>query len=301
MRYFPHIITILISYFCINPILKAQEINGHDFAFYADVAMNANEASHRKIANDQMYDMMLDVLEAKSFHQLDLDTIKWIYHISPPDSSFSLVSWQLEMEAGHSQYSNFIVLPSGEYFELHGGDDELLIDAEYASFYPDECLSMLYYRIEPIKGKKGKIDSYMLFGFKQFDQYENIKVIEVLSFQDGEPVFGKEIFQAINPRDGELEMKNRLILKYANDANVNFRHESGSDLIMYDHLIQRMGRLAGQGPTLLPDGSYEGFILKDGIWSHQSKMFDQILEEAPTPEPILDKEQKSIFGKSSNK
>jgi len=159
---------------------------------------------------------------------------------------------------------------------------------------------MLYYRIEPVPSKKGKDKAYMLFGFQQFDKYENIKVIDILSFEKGKPVFGKEIFQTVN-ESGELEKKSRLLLKYTNDANVNFRHEPGSDLIMFDHLIQRMGRLSGQGPTLLPDGSYEGYIFKDGLWNHQTKMFDQILEKAPTPEPILDKEQKSIFGRPTKK
>jgi len=110
MRCHTYIITILISYFCINPHLTAQELKGHDFAFYADVVMNATHSEHRKIANDHLYDMMLDVLEAKTAYNLDLDSINWIYNLSPPDSSFRMISWQLEIEKGYSQYYNFILL-----------------------------------------------------------------------------------------------------------------------------------------------------------------------------------------------
>ena len=44
-------------------------------------------------------------------------------------------------------------------------------------------------------------------------------------------------------------------------------------LIVHDHLIRRMGRIAGQGPVNLPDGSYEGYMFDNGKWMYKEKLF----------------------------
>ena len=60
--------------------------------------------------------------------------------------------------------------------------------------------------------------------------------------------------------------------------------------LKHDHLINRMGRIPGQGETWLSDGSYEGYKWDGSMWVYDEKVFEQITEEGnyPRPVPVLD-------------
>jgi len=135
---------------------------------------------------------------------------------------------------------------------------------------------------------------YVLFGVNHLSKYENIKVAEVLSLEDAkEPIFGKEVFQK------GADTRSRLILRYADDASVSLNYNPTLGLIIFDHLIPRMGRIEGQGSTFLPDGSYEGYVPNENVWVYKEKLYDHIYEEAPRPNPVLDKSKKGVFGKQN--
>ncbi len=55
---------------------------------------------------------------------------------------------------------------------------------------------------------------------------------------------------------------------------------------MFDHLTM-IGGEYGEGPVQIPDGTYEAYRLNNGKWEYVEKVFDQILDEAPRPSPVL--------------
>ena len=122
----------------------------------------------------------------------------------------------------------------------------------------------------------------------------------MLTFEDGQPVFGAEIFKKVqeNKRD---DVKSRLLLKYSDDANVSINFNPGLDMIVLDHLIPRMGTRPGQGPTFLPDGSYVGYAwdAENGFFNYIDKIYNQVSDTPPMPKPILGEQEKSkdIFGR----
>ena len=69
-------------------------------------------------------------------------------------------------------------------------------------------------------------------------------------------------------------------------------------MVLFEHLIP-LGSPFGRGVTFVPDGSYDGLQLqKNGRWKFISKVFNDSQDEAPTVEPVLDKEKgKDILGK----
>ena len=71
-----------------------------------------------------------------------------------------------------------------------------------------------------------------------------------------------------------------------------------STLVLFDHLIP-MPSPFGRGITSVPDGSYDGLRLeKGGRWKYIVKVFNDVMDEAPRPEPVLDDRQgKDIMGK----
>ena len=60
-------------------------------------------------------------------------------------------------------------------------------------------------------------------------------------------------------------------------------------MIVHDHLEYIMGLQAGQGPTFIPDGTYEGYYYKNSKWMYKEKMFDHMYEEdnPPRPKPVF--------------
>ena len=136
---------------------------------------------------------------------------------------------------------------------------------------------------------------YLLFGFVQKDQYSKIKTLDILHFESGEAKFGKSIFK--HPRESaKAIVKNRIFLEYSAEAFVTINYNPSLDLIIFDHLIPRMGRIPGQGPTMVSDGSYEGYYLEGDKWIYKEKIYDLILDEAPRPKP-LDKNRLSGTGR----
>lgn len=285
-----------LLFFGFTQLANAQEDNSFEISFYADIAMNASKAEHRVFANEKLIDLLRTSLEKGEGFQMDLDSNIWVSTIVPPDSSFKIISCQVELDGGEWKYDNFLIKKDGSFVELKEGDKELFIDAEYSMFTAEECLGLLYYKILPNKNKKGKVDSYLLFGYRGFGKYEKVKVVDVLHFIDDQPVFGKELFYNTG-LDQREDVKNRLMMRYAADSQAFFKYNPDSQMIIFDHLISRMGQLPGQGPTQVSDGSYEAYFYDKGRWIYKEKLFNEVSEKVPVPEPVFDKRQNNLFGK----
>jgi hypothetical protein len=87
------------------------------------------------------------------------------------------------------------------------------------------------------------------------------------------------------------------LFRYAADAQMTVNYNPGMEMIVVDNLIKKMSRIPGQGETLVPDGSYVGYELKEGYWTRIEKIATQIMDEAPRPKPVLDQRKgKKING-----
>jgi len=154
----------------------------------------------------------------------------------------------------------------------------------------------LYYNIHTVT-KNGQ-NLYVLFGYNAHKNYEHRKIVDVLSFDSDTPVFGSEIFKKQEPGERGV-IKNRIILDYSSDANATMNYNPGLDMIVFDHLIPRIGRIPGQGPTMLPDGSYVGYKWDGEYFNYVDKIYHQTQDTPPMPKPVLgkDKKDQNIFGK----
>jgi hypothetical protein len=134
----------------------------------------------------------------------------------------------------------------------------------------------------------------LLFGYDAHSFFEKRKVIEVLSFDaTGKPVFGAPVFDKPNAKVDEL----RLLFEYSSEASVRVNWDEQYQMVLFDHLIP-MPSPFGRGITYVPDGSYDGLRLEKGRWEFITKVFNDVMEEAPRPEPVLDaRGGKDIIGK----
>ncbi len=290
MRFFLLSLSILISNYSFS-----QDYSIDDLNYYADIMTNVEEYKHKERANEALIALVEKVIENKDSDMLK--KVKWISSIAPADSSFHIYTWHTQYAKDKFNYNGYIVFEDDSFVKLNDETESLIQDYEYTVADANNWFGQLYYKIMPIEGN----DAYLLFGFNGLNNFENVKIAETITFdENNNPSFGSPIFY--KEGESERDAKMRIYLQYADDSNVSLNYNPGLKMIMYDHLIVRMGRLAGQGATQISDGSYEGYIWQKDKYIHVEKVFDHIYEEAPVPDPVLDgKGEKDIFGKSGGK
>jgi len=272
---------------------QSSDATMDDLNFYADIIANAGNPIHKKRAHGEFDKLFESWINSDQFNQEDLRSIQWLSVKQPDDQSFTLVTWQLLLEEGDNHYYGYLI--NGEKIhKLKSSDDD--DDLEYNVLGTDEWAGVMYYNILTVN-KEGK-NIYILFGYDAYKTYENRKIADVLTFDEGEPIFGYEIFKK-QEKENRGVIKNRLVLDYASDSNVSLNYNPQLDMIVFDNLIPRMGRMPGQGATMLPDGSYVGYKWDGEYFNHVEKIYHEVQAEAPFPKPILGKDKRNIMGQNT--
>lgn len=287
-----------LSLLCICLSLSAKtQVNMDDISerlsYYGDVMVSALEYNHREYASSQFYNDFIQLLDSTNLYNASLDNLRTISVIDEDAGRFRLLSWQLEKAAFEFEYHAFLVWPDGTYVEFKQtrSPDKSI---QYMELEPDNWYGALYYNLVAFDK-----DTYLLFGYNGYGQYDHIKIADVLRVEGENIVLGKEVFE---DRKDKGMFNNRILLKYSSDAAVNLNYNPGLKMIVMDHLMPRMGKQEGQGPTMIPDGTYEGFEMLEGKWKYISKLYNHSYGEnnAPRPKPVFDdNKDKNLFGKKN--
>lgn len=232
-----------------------------------------------------------------SFHY-KFDRLKNISIQYPQDSSFRIFTWQLYVDKDDYRYYGAIQMNTSD-LKLYPLSDRSynVTDVEKELLSADKWYGAVYYNLKETNNKNGKY--YLLFGFDGYSFFNKRKVVDVLTFgKDGKPVFGAPVF--VQEEKGKpTQTKNRLFLEYSAASSVRLNYDEALEMLVFDHLIPMAGQ-HGEGMVNVPDGSYEAYKLEKGLWKYQSMVLHAIMDEAPRPSPILDTQEKNIFGKKNN-
>ena len=214
------------------------------------------------------------------FDQLNSVSIQY-----PADSTFRIFTWQLYVDKDTYRYFGAIQMNSDELklFPLVDRSFEMEEELDAAALSADRWYGTVYYNLHTVA--YGDQTYHLLFGYDGYEFFRKRKVVDVLRFVDGKPVFGAPVFVK-QESDGSFTQKNRLLLEYSAAASVRCNYDPALDLLMFDHLTMNGGEY-GEGPVQIPDGTYEAYRLNNGKWEYVEKVFDQILDEAPRPSPVL--------------
>ncbi len=214
----------------------------------------------------------------------------YISILYPPDSSFRVITWQV---AGDADFRNFGTIQMRadtlHMFPLIDRSETYPYpQVEHVELPPKQWFGAIYYRLMPVKRRR--TTRYLLFGFDNYTPTTRRKVLDVLTFKDGKPLFGAPIIDF--PEKGET--KHRLVLEYYSGSSVSLNYDASRGIIIYDHLIITRDR--DGAPLSVPDGSYEGFEIKRGRLKHIDKVFHEKQNEPPRPHPVLN-DNKDILGR----
>jgi hypothetical protein len=276
-----------------NLSLIGQRTLRDELFFNADVMITASEAKHRVQASSEFLDLFRSFLEKPESVKDSLEDLKWVSKLSVP-GKFRIFTWQINEESKYPCYG-FIQMESGEIIELKDSVNPNP-DVEFMSLSPENWFGHLYYHLEPVSRNFDTI--YILFGYDKYSAFNQRKVIETLQFVDDKIVFGNEIFKFPVESSRDL-IKTRVGFEYSADAVMSVNYNSEMGLIVFDHLQQVIGQIPGQGPTMVPDGTYEGLRYDGQYWNYKEKLFHEIMDEAPRPKPILDGKKKDIIGRNN--
>ncbi len=258
-----------------------------DLSFYGDVMVNASSPMHRQYAADMFLTKIKScIAEAPAIGYLR--TLPWITVIAPVDSSFSIVTWEVEEETQY-RYFGYIVFPAASKRPPIELVDTRPLNSEYATHTPEQWYGALYYGIEPFKRSDGR-NAYVLLGFNAYTPRLNQRVADVLVLNDREATLGLPVFWSDSTG---TELKSRLIIEYADAAAGTLRFDREKHMIIYDNVIPID---TPEGTTMAPDGSYHGYVCRNGVWQFIDKVFHETQDTPPGGRP---KEQtpRDLFGR----
>lgn len=254
------------------------------------------ETPERRFEADSIFTkMFVRALQVKNSFSYPFDSLVTISKLTPPDSSFRIFTWQLVIT------DNFVRQKGAIQMRTKDGMLKLfpLIDmSDYMESVADTItdnyswFGAVYYDIIP-REKDGQ-NIYTLLGYDENNVLTNKKVIELLSFENGKPVFGAKDFSFSDKSKGKQA---RYIIEYKKHAGPRLAYDKEEGLIVVEHLISETGE-PQRKETYVGDGDYDGFKWEDGRWVYIDKIFDYVTPEGKEPVPVPLRDTKGNIDRS---
>lgn len=268
-------------------------------AVLAYAVVNDSVEQERFAACRALITSLVRTLKVENSFKYQFERLRSISILAPPDSSFRIFTWQLFVNDSTYRYFGAIQLNNKELklFPLIDRSDEMETFPAREQLTPERWYGVIYYNLRQFDTKQGR--KYLLLGYDAFDFYTRRKVVEVLGFDaSGKPSFGAPVFD----REGQVgPPPQRIFTEYAAEASFRMNWDEQYQMILIDHAVP-MPSPYGSGVVQVPDGSYDALKLEKGRWKYVSKVFNDVMDEAPRPEPVLDdRKSKDIMGKEKVK
>jgi len=243
-------------------VLKSGE---QELAPHAVQIIQSAEAINRITSDSIFVKNWVKILKTKNSFYYPFDSLITISRIYAPDSSFRIFTWQLVIDDNTVRQHGAIQMNTADgalkLFPLIDKSDviENLEDTVTSNL---AWVGAIYYKLIERSYKKEKF--YTLIGYDENNIRSTKKIIEVLHFKDGLPVFGGGYF--LIPSD-EIKPHNhaRYIMEYKKDASPKLNYDNELNMIVMEHLISESNQPA-KAWTMIGDGDYDGLKWKSGRW-----------------------------------
>ena len=273
--------TLLILFFY-STLLYAQRITAADKMFLLEKEdslktiglkiVQGREASDRFFADSAFTRIFVRALRTKNSFNYPFDSIVNISKLYAPDSSFKIFTWQLMINENTIRQHGAIQMKTADgslkAFPLIDKSD---ITTNQTDTIADNSgwMGAVYYKIiqKEYKGEK----FYTMLGFDENNIKSDKKIMDVLQFVNGKPVFGNKIFVMENSNEFQKQMA-RYILEYKKEAAARLTFDEDLGAVVFDELTSE-SNTPNKKWTLVPDGEYNGFLWKNGKWVLTTNLF----------------------------
>ena len=276
------ILCSLFLFICFSITLNAQRISSADNKFLLSkedslktVALKivqGRNAADRFFADSAFTRIFVRALRTKNSFYYSFDSIVNISKLVAPDSSFKIFTWQLLINENTIRQHGAIQMKTVDgSFKIFPLIDKSDVTINQTDTIADNkgWIGAMYYKIieKEYKGRK----FYTLLGFDENNIKSDKKIMDVLEFVNGQPVFGNKIFVFENSNNYQKEMA-RYILEYKKEAAARLTFDADLDAIVFDELTSETNT-PNKKWTLVPDGEYNGFLWKNGKWVLTNNLF----------------------------
>lgn len=220
--------------------------------------VNPNEPE-RKNANYAFIKTMVRALKTANSYRYGFDSVKNISIVNSPDNHFRIMAWHVMNNDGSYRFYGAIQMNTGGNLQLFPLEDYTAYIAAPEDTVTDnrKWYGAQYYKIlQP----DAQMPYYTLLGWKGSSNLSTKKVMDLLYFKDGKPVFGMAAF------DGNGKTRKRVVFEYAKQTSMALRYIPENHLIVFDHLSPPDPKSKGKPETYGPDMTYSGYKYKQGRW-----------------------------------
>jgi hypothetical protein len=266
--------------------INAQRISKPDYKFLRTKEdslkkvglqiVQGRNAEDRLLADSIFTRMFVRALVTKNSFYFPFDSIINISKIYAPDSSFRIYTWQLMInENVVRQHGAIQMRTANGSFKPFVLSDKSDITKNMADTIADNkgWIGAVYYKI--ILKKYNGHNYYTLFGFDENNIKADKKIMDVLEFVDGKPVFGNKLF-VMEKSSNYPKNPARFIMEFKKEASPRLTYDAEMDAVVFDELVSESNTPQKKW-TLIADGEYEGFKWRDGKWIHLKDIFGGVV------------------------
>lgn len=283
---------------CIGFQSSAQYINKTDYKFLQKKEdslktiglkiVQGRSAADRFTADSLFTRVLVRALKTPYSFYFPFDSIINVSKLYAPDSSFRIYTWQLVINENTVRQHGAIQMRTKDgSFKRFALIDKSDVTTNMADTIGNNegWMGAVYYKI--IQKQLNGRNIYTLFGFDENNIRSDKKIMDVLEFVNGEPIFGNKLFVMEN---GSNYPKNasRFIMEFKKEASPRLTFDPDYDAVIFDELFSETGDIKKKY-TLVPDGEYEGFKWTNGKWVHSKNIFGGAPpQKYIIPKPIRD-------------
>jgi len=222
---------------------------------------DAPSNTERFAANASFIKTLVNALKTPHSFHFNFDSLQNISVMKAPDNSFRIFSWYVPVDDGGYHFFGSIQMATADgklkLFPLVDQTEQLKnTDAVTSN---KNWYGARYYEIVPVTAA-GRQPYYTLIGWKGNNTRTSKKVIDILSFEKGEPVFGKPVFEGIRGSSP----RNRVVFEYNKMNSMTLTMDKSVNMIVFDHLAPFKPEMEGNFEYYASDLSFDAYKIVNG-------------------------------------
>jgi hypothetical protein len=265
------IILIGALFISINSSINGQSILNYDstgtqLQKLASRIQEDTLLSYRLNADSIFTRALVQTLKSPYSFKYNFDSLTAIKHIISPDGRFKFFSWQVDLGDGTYRQRGAMQLPTKE------GQLKLLPFFDNSDFIQNITLGVydrkkwigaIYYDIIPMEYNGKTI--YTLLGFDENNTSVSKKIIEVLRFENEEPILGGDFFKFTPDPTYPIGTIDRFVYSFKKGSNAIIKYEKLQNRIILSELASTENDLKKQ-ETLVPSGNFKYLAWINNKW-----------------------------------
>lgn len=221
----------------------------------------AENNTERFALNASFIKTLVNALKTPHSFHFNFDSLQKITVLKAPDNSFRIFTWYVPVDDGSYRYFGTIQMATADgklkLYPLIDDTDQIKNTNVVTS--NKNWYGARYYEIVPLI-ISGRQPYYALIGWKGNNAKTSKKVLDILSFEKGEPVFGKPVFEGLKG----TAVKNRIVFEYNKMNSMTLTMDKSVNMIVFDHLAPFNAEMEGNFEYYASDLSFDAYKILNG-------------------------------------